>query len=157
MKLKNYLSLVAALLITFSAQAHEYRVGDLHLEHPYARATAPGQPAAGGYIGITNQGKDADKLISASSPAVESVEIHTMLMEGNVMRMRALESLEIAPGETIKMQPGKGLHIMLIGLKQALKAGDKVPVTLVFEKAGKVDVELMVHAIKAGDKAHMHH
>jgi copper(I)-binding protein len=80
-----------------------------------------------------------------------------MLMEGNVMRMRALESLEIAPGETIKMQPGKGLHIMLIGLKQALKAGDKVPVTLVFEKAGKVDVELMVHAIKAGDKAHMHH
>lgn len=158
MKFRQFISGVAALLIATGAYAHEYTLGDLHIGHPYARATAPGQPAAGAYIGVTNNGKTADRLIGASSPAAATVEIHTMVMEGDVMKMRALDNgLEIKPGETIKMQPGKGAHIMLMGLKQALKEGEAVPATLVFEKAGKVDVSLAVHALSAGANPHAHH
>lgn len=161
MKFRSLISIVATLAFTGLAHAHAYNVGDLHIGHPYARATAPGQPAAGAYISVTNKGKTADKLVSASSPAAKTVEIHTMTMEGNVMRMRALESFDIQPDQTIKMQPGHGEHIMLIGLTQALKAGDSFPMTLVFEKAGKIDVSVKVEALKSGgnksDDAHAHH
>ena len=157
MKFRQLITGFAAVILSASAFAHEYNLGDLHIGHPYARATAPGQPAAGAYIGLTNNGKTADKLVSASSPAAKTVEIHTMSMEGNVMKMRALDGLDVKPGETIKMQPGSGPHIMLMGLQQGLKEGDSVPMTLVFEKAGKVEVSVKVHALTAGANAHAHH
>lgn len=152
---------IAALTFAVSAQAHEYKVGDLQIGHPYARSTVPGQPAGGAYLSITNQGKSGDKLISMSSPVAKSTELHTMAMEGNVMKMREVDgNLEIKPGQEIKMQPGNGYHIMLMGLSQPLKAGDKIPLTLTFEKSGKVEVSLHVEDAaaakdgKAGEHAH---
>lgn len=154
----------AALLATaaFSVQAHEYKLGSLDIGHPYARATVPGQPAGGAYFSVENKGSSADKLIALSSPVAKTTEIHTMAMEGNLMKMREVDGgLEIKPGQKIAMQPGNGYHIMLMGLTQPLKAGDKVPLTLTFEKAGKIDVTVNVEDAAAagkGDmKGHAHH
>ncbi|ALU91253.1 hypothetical protein Hrubri_4104 [Herbaspirillum rubrisubalbicans M1] len=165
------LAITAALLAAAPlSQAHDYKLGQLDIGHPYARATVPGQPAAGAYVSIENKGSTPDRLVAVSSPVAKSGEIHTMAMEGNVMKMRELDGgLEVKPGQKITMQPGNGYHIMLMGLSKPLQAGDKVPVTLTFEKAGKVEVSFNVEdraATTAGKddmkdmkdmKGHMHH
>ncbi|MCA1324184.1 copper chaperone PCu(A)C [Herbaspirillum sp. alder98] len=156
---------VAALAAPALAQAHEYHVGKLDIGHPYARATVPGQPAGGAYLSIENKGTAADRLVALSTPAAKTTEIHTMAMEGNVMKMREVDGgLEIKPGQKIAMQPGNGYHIMLMGLTKPLKAGDKLPLTLTFEKAGRVDVTINVEDLAAGAaagkddmKGHAHH
>ncbi|KAF1047713.1 MAG: hypothetical protein GAK35_00528 [Herbaspirillum frisingense] len=153
----------AALLATAPlSQAHEYKLGQLEIGHPYARSTVPGQPAGGAYFSIENKGSAPDRLVALSSPVAKTTEIHTMAMEGNLMKMREVDGgLEVKPGQKIAMQPGNGYHIMLMGLSKPLKAGDKVPLTLTFEKAGKVDVTVNVEdAAAAGKddmKGHMHH
>ena len=159
------LGLAATLAAPALAQAHEYHVGKLDIGHPYARATVPGQPAGGAYLSIENKGTAADRLVALSTPAAKTTEIHTMAMEGNVMKMREVDgALEIKPGQKITMQPGNGYHIMLMGLSKPLKAGDKLPLTLTFEKAGRVEVTInvedMAGAASAGKddmKAHAHH
>lgn len=167
-KIPAALAMASALLCAAPlSQAHEYKLGQLEIGHPYARATVPGQPAAGAYISIENKGSTPDRLIAVSSPVAKSGEIHTMAMEGNVMKMRELNGgLEVKPGQKIAMQPGNGYHIMLMGLSKPLQAGDKVPATLTFEKAGKVEVTFNVedrNAPAAGMddmkdmKGHMHH
>jgi periplasmic copper chaperone A len=135
------------------AHAHSFKLGDLYIGHPHSRATVPGQPSGVAYLGIENKGKTADKLIAVSSPIAKSAEIHTMSMEGNVMKMREVQGIDIAPGAKVAMQPGDGYHIMLMGLTKALKKDDKFPLTLTFEKAGKVKVEVHVD----GDSADMEH
>ena len=103
---------------------------------------------------MKNTGTTPDRLMSASSPAAGAVQVHQMKMEGNIMRMRELDGpLEIKPGETVTLAPG-GLHLMMLGLKEPLKQGENVPLTLVFEKAGKVDVELAVVAMGATPDHH---
>ena len=146
----------AALAFTMPALAQETRLKDLHIDNPYARATAPQQPAGGAFVTIENKGKAADALIGANSPAARSVEIHTMAMEGNVMKMREVGRVEIKAGERIEMKAGDGYHLMLMGLKQPLKSGDSFPVTLVFEKAGKAEVKVTVRDA-AGGHGSMHH
>lgn len=154
-----FLNLVFLVSSWFSpAHAHEYKVGELHIGHPYARTTPPGAKVGGAYLSIDNRGKAADKLVRASSPRAGSVELHTMSMDGNVMRMRQVPAIEVAPGATVKLAPG-GLHVMLQELKQPLKKGERFPMTLVFERAGEVKVEIVVedapsHA--AGADAHKH-
>jgi len=169
--MKHFVQKLATMAITFAllaatplSQAHEYKLGQLEIGHPYARATVPGQPAAGAYLSIENKGSAPDRLVSISSPVAKSGEIHTMAMEGNVMKMRELDGgLEVKPGQKIAMQPGNGYHIMLMGLSKPLQAGEKVPATLTFEKAGKVDVTFNVEDGKAAAagkddmKGHMHH
>ena len=156
---RHLIALIATVGFSFTVSAHEYKVGDLQIGHPYARATVAGQPSGGAYLSIENKGKSNDKLIAVASPAAKTTEIHTMSMDGNVMKMREVGSIEIKPAEKIAMQPGNGYHIMLIGLSQQLKAGDKIPLTLTFEKAGKLDVTLNVEDKSAnnGDKAGMEH
>ncbi|MBP0600088.1 copper chaperone PCu(A)C [Herbaspirillum sp. LeCh32-8] len=146
------------------SQAHEYKLGQLEIGHPYARATVPGQPAGGAYFSVENKGSAPDRLVAMSSPVAKSTELHTMAMEGNLMKMREVDGgLEVKPGQKIAMQPGNGYHVMLMGLSKPLKAGDKVPLTLTFEKAGKVDVTVNVEDAAAGAagkddmKGHMHH
>lgn len=146
------LSLGAAL----PAQAHEFNVGDLHVGHPWARPTVAKQPAGAAYIAIDNRGKSADTLVSASSPVATEVQIHSMKMEGTTMRMREVPKLEVAAGAKVAMTPGDGYHMMLLGLKQPLKAGDKFPMQLVFEKAGKVDVTVNVENKQEAQPAHKH-
>jgi len=143
--------------------AHEYKVGELHIGHPYARSTPPGAKAGGAYLSIDNKGKAADKLLRASSPRAGSVELHTMSMEGNIMRMRQVPAIEVAPGTVVKLAPG-GLHVMLQDLKQSLSKGDRFPMTLVFERAGEVKVDIVVedapanaaHGAAAPAEAHKH-
>ncbi|MBU1304386.1 MAG: copper uptake system-associated protein [Alphaproteobacteria bacterium] len=138
------------------AQDGEVHLGNLTISAPFSRATLPNAPVGGGFLSIENTGTDADRLVSASSPAAGAVQIHEMAMQGDVMKMRELgEGLEIPAGQTVVLAPG-GFHLMFMGLKQAFVEGETVPVTLVFEKAGTVDVELSVQGV-AADGAAMNH
>lgn len=154
MKLRSTLTFVVAVLASGFACAEEYKLKDLHITDPYARATMPGQPAGGAFLTIENKGKEADRLVAASSPAAKSVEIHTMSMEGNVMKMREVADIELKPASKLVMKPGEGYHLMLMGLPQPLKAGDKFPMTLTFEKAGKTEVSVTVQEMRRGGMRH---
>ena len=143
---------LAALLFAASAHSHSFDVGSLHIDHPYARPTVAQQPSGAAFLSIENRGKTADKLVRASAPVAKEVQIHSMKMEGDVMRMRELDALEVNPAATVTLQPG-GYHIMLIGLKQPLKTGDKFPLMLTFEKAGQVEVTVVVEERSKGAPA----
>ena len=143
-----------ALLVAAPTLAESYKLGALQIDQPWARATAPSAPAGGGFLKITNTGTTPDRLISASSPAAGLVQVHEMKMDGSVMRMREVEKgLEIPAGGSVTLAPG-GYHLMMMELKGALKQGSKVPVTLVFEKAGKIDVQLSVEGLGATQPSH---
>jgi copper(I)-binding protein len=150
---------LAALLILWhgmlSAFAHDYKVASLQIDHPWTRATPPGAGTAGGYMTIANNGGEADRLTGGVSP-LGRVEIHMMEMVDGVMKMRRLpEGLEIAAGETVELKPG-GHHLMLVGLKGAIVKGSHVPLTLTFERAGEVDIELAVTPIGTPAEEEMH-
>lgn len=136
----------ALVLATLSATAHSFKLGDIDIGHPYARPTREGQLVSAGYFKLTNQGA-ADRLLSASSPAAGAAEIHSMTMDGNVMKMRQVDAIDLATGQTVELKPGS-YHVMLMGLKSPLKAGDQFPLTLKFEKAGEVVVTVKVEAPK---------
>ena len=131
------------------AQAQEVKAGDLVITQPWSRATPGGAKIAGGFLTIENKGAAPDRLTSVSGDVAGKVEIHEMAMNNGVMTMRPLDKgLAIEPGKTVKLAPG-GLHLMLMDLKSPLKQGDKVPLTLDFEKAGKVAVSLDVQGVGA--------
>ena len=144
----RFLSLIAATaLLASPVWAQDYKLGSLEITQPWTRATAPTAKAGGGFLTITNKGATPDRLIAARSTASAKVEIHEMKMDGNVMRMRELDKgLEILPGATVELKPG-GYHIMFMELKAPFAKDAKVPVTLVFEKAGSIEVPLAVQAI----------
>jgi copper(I)-binding protein len=147
------LALLAAIAATFlslpPASAHSEKIGNLELTDLWARATPPRAPAAGGFLTITNHGSEADRLVAVSSPVAEIGEIHEMKVEDGVMTMRPLDGgLEIPPNETVVLKPG-GRHIMLVGLKTPLVAGEEVPMTLTFETAGTIDTVLHIAPIGA--------
>lgn len=132
-----------------SAKAHEVKAGDLLITNLWSRATPGGAKVGGGYLTIENKGGVADRLISATSPVSGKVEVHEMSMVNGVMTMRPLDSgLAIEAGKTVTLAPG-GFHLMLTDLKQPLKEGEKLPVTLEFEKAGKVETFLHIRGIGA--------
>lgn len=141
-------------LASLWAQAQAVKAADITISHPYARATAPGQPTGGGFLKLDNGGKTADRLLSASAEVSKSVELHSMKMEGDVMRMRQVEGIDIAAGQTVELKPG-GLHIMFIGLKAPLKQGESFPMKLTFEKAGEVTVNVKVEG--GAGPGHMKH
>ena len=135
------------------AVAHEYDLGSLHIGHPYARSTPPGASTGAAYLSIANKGTVADSLVRASTPRAQATELHSMSMDGNIMRMRQVPAVMAAAGATVKLEPG-GLHLMLTGLKQPLKTGERFPLTLHFEKAGQITVEIVVQdTVPAGDHA----
>jgi periplasmic copper chaperone A len=141
--------LAACLLAAPSARAEDVKAGDLVISQAWSRATPGGAKIGGGYLTIENKGTAPDRLIGGSSDAAGKVEVHEMAMNNGVMTMRPLDKgLTIEPGKTVKLSPG-GLHLMLMDLKAPLKQGDKLPITLEFEKAGKVQVSLDVQAVGA--------
>lgn len=144
MQFRSLVLSAATLLVTLSSYAHDYQLGEIRIGHPYARPTMPGQTSAGAYLTLENVGKDTDTLLSIASPAAKSAEIHTMSMDGNVMRMREVRGIELKPAAKVEMKPGHGYHIMLLGIKEQLKPGDKIPLTLTFEKSGKTEVSAWV-------------
>jgi copper(I)-binding protein len=121
--------------------------GPLRIESAWARATPSGAKVGGAFVTLLNTGDAPDRLVSASAGVAERVELHTHIMDRNVMRMREVEGgIALPQGETVKLQPG-GLHIMLLGLKQGLTAGSRFSLTLIFEKAGSVQVEVPVETM----------
>ena len=145
MKLVILVSVLASITVGI-VQAHDFKVGDISINHPWARATPPRIPKGAAYMVFENKGAD-DRLIMATSPAAAEVQLHENQQLGNVTQMRQIQSLSIPAGTTVALKPST-IHLMLAGLKEPMKVGMKVPMTLVFEKAGSVTVELAVD--KAG-------
>ena len=141
---------LAVLSIT-AAHAHGGKAGDIEIKHPFATPTPPGAANGAAYIAtLENTGKQPDRLLRASSPVAARAEIHTLSMDSaGVMRMREAGEIALAPGAAIKMRPGDGYHLMLMGLKQPLKEGDSFPMTLEFERGGKAEVKVVVQVPKA--------
>jgi copper(I)-binding protein len=148
--------LVTALMLIAAApaSAQEYKAGPLKIEGPWTRATPAGAKVAGGFMKITNTGTETDRLVGGSAGVAGRFEVHEMAMIDNVMKMRELEKgLELKPGQAVELKPGS-YHVMFMALKDQLKEGDKVKGTLIFEKAGKVDVEYTVKAMGTGARKH---
>ena len=130
----------------------------LRVQEPWARPTVAGQAAGGGYLRIVG-GAVADKLLSASSEVAGRVELHSMTMDGNVMRMRQVDGIDIPAGKTVELQPG-GLHMMFMDLKAPLNSGSSFPLTLRFEKAGELKLAVKVQtgpAVAAQAAEHKEH
>jgi copper(I)-binding protein len=139
-----------------AAFAHDYTLGKLEIAHPYARPTPPGARTGGAYFIVRNNGAQADRLLRVASAAAQSVELHSMTMEGNLMKMRAIPSLDIPAGATVTLGSG-GYHVMLVNLAHPLTVGSSVPLTLTFERAGSIAVSAPVEAPKPGaEMAHRH-
>jgi copper(I)-binding protein len=135
------------------AIAEDFSIGTIQVGNPWTRATPKGSAVAGAYLTISNKGTAPDRLVGGSSAVAGRFEVHSMMMEQGVAKMRPVEGgLEIKPGETVELKPGS-FHIMLVDLKQPLEKGQKVKGTLEFEKAGKVDIEFAVEALGATSSA----
>jgi copper(I)-binding protein len=144
-----FLVVAAFALAVSAAEAHDYKIGDLEIAHPWTRATPKGAKVAGGYLKITNKGTASDRLLSARFEPALRVEIHEIVRTGGTASMRELKSgLEIRPGATVELKPG-GYHIMFMDLKQPLERGQRIKGALTFEKAGTIEVEFTVEAAGA--------
>lgn len=159
------IALLAATMImapvagTTAALAHnhggEAASGGVVINQPYAKATMPGAKVAAAYMQVKNTGKSPVTLTAATTPACEKVEVHTMSMDGGIMRMREVTGgVTIPPGETVKFVSG-GMHLMLMGLKQQLTPGTTIPMTLTFTGAPAQTVQFPVQAM--GDSGHHNH
>lgn len=151
------IALISFSNITFASsdkKSSEFRVGQIKVENPYTRATVAGQKVAGGFMKIENKGA-ADQLISASSPMAAEMQLHTMSMEGNVMKMREVKVIDVPANGSVDLKPG-GLHLMFMDIKAPLKAGESVPVKLKFQKAGEIEIRLPVREL-GGSSGHSKH
>jgi len=142
---------IAAALIAAAtpALAADYSLGKIEIDTPWTRATPPSASAGGGFLRVTNTGEEDDRLVSASSPIAGRVELHTMDMTGGVMKMREMkDGIPVPAGETVELKPGS-LHVMFLELSGPITQEKPVSVTLTFEKAGSVDVEMAVAPVGA--------
>jgi copper(I)-binding protein len=150
--MKNMLlaAIAATSLFAQPALAHEYKLGDLVIDHPVTYETAQNALAAGGYLTITNNGTEPDRLLAAES-GFDQTMLHLSETKDGIASMTHMSAVDIPAGETVVFMPG-GLHVMFMGLGgDALTAGEKIPATLVFEKAGRIDVEFNVEVRDAAD------
>jgi copper(I)-binding protein len=150
------IALAAGLFAVAStaASAAEYKLGEMTVSHPWARASAGNAKTGAAFLSVTNKG-GADRLLSAEAAVSKTVELHTHIKDGDVMMMRKVEAIDIPANGAVKLEPG-GLHIMFINLLEPLKEGTNIPLVLTFEKAGKLKVEAKVQGAGAmkGDAAH---
>ena len=136
-------------VLAVPARAEEVKAGDLVITQAWSRATPGGAKVGGGYLTIENKGSAPDRLTGGSTDVAGKLQVHEMAVNNGVMTMRPLDNgLTIEPGKTVRLAPG-GYHLMLIDLKSPLKQGDKLPITLEFEKAGKVKLSLDVQGVGA--------
>lgn len=158
MKLIRSIALAGiAAALCIPAVAHEFTAGDLTIDHPWSRATPQGARIAAGYASITNAGSQADRLIEVRSAAAALAEVHEMAVDGNgVMTMRPLaDGVEIPAGAKVELEPGS-FHIMFMEPEKHFAAGESFAATLVFEKAGEVEVEFAVEGM-GGPGGHSDH
>ena len=146
---RSFVFCCALALSSAALCAHVYRADALRIDHPYARATPPGAKIGSVYFTIDNASNNSDRLIRVSTPIAAGVVIHQMVLDGGVMKMRAVPSVEVRPGGRLELKPN-GYHLMLLDLKQPLKAGEKFPLTLTFERAGTVLASVWVEDMVDG-------
>jgi copper(I)-binding protein len=161
--MKKFGMFVAGVIaLSSSAHANDYKVGALEIDHPWSRAVPKGATVAAGYLTIKNTGTEPDRLVSGSTPVAGKFEIHEMSMDKGVMRMRPVPAgIVIKPGEAVELKP-QSMHIMMTGLKQPIEKGKSFKGSLVFEKAGAVEVDFAVEGVgatptAAHDTHNMHH
>ena len=159
--MKKYRIVVAAMvglsaLITGIAGAQEFRAGTMEVDQPWSTATPRGASVAAGYMTIKNTGTEPDRLTGVSTPVGGKVEVHEMTMDNGIMRMRPLASgLEIKPGQTVELKPNS-FHLMLENLREPIQQGKPFRATLMFAKAGSVDVDFAVAPVGATSAAAAH-
>lgn len=147
----------AIALAASSATAHEIQVGDLEIIHPAIPLPPPSAPTAAGYMAIANNGATPDRLIGVEVPVARSATVHrTEVSADGVARMLPLEAVDIPADDTVLFEQG-AMHVMLMGLSAPLHEGDMVPATLIFEHAGRVDIEFMVDPADGMDHGAMDH
>jgi periplasmic copper chaperone A len=143
------LGAMVSCLLAAPVRAEEVKAGDLVISQAWSRATPGGAKTGGGFLTIENKGSAPDRLVAVSGDFAGKIEVHEMSVKNGVMTMRPVENgLTIEPGKSVKLAPG-GYHLMMLDLKAPLKQGDKLPVMLEFEKAGKVAVTLDVQGVGA--------
>ena len=147
------LLLLAGILFFSLHGVAQEKEKSIDVEDPWSRATPPGSTIAVGYMVIRNKAEDRDRLLSASSPLARKVETHVTLKDGNMMRMREVPGYEVPGRGRVELKPG-GAHLMLLDIKRPFKQGEKIPLTLRFERSGELKVELTVRAAGAtGEKS----
>jgi copper(I)-binding protein len=160
MKQIALVAMVIAYFITASAIAANYNAGSIAINDPWSRTTPMGAQTAIGYMTIKNNGTTPDRLVGGSVDVAASFQLHSMVMENGIAKMRDLSGIDIKPGQTIEFKPG-GSHAMFVNLKHPLSKGDHVKGTLTFEHAGMVQIEYDVEGIGAQhgpmDMEHMQH
>jgi len=142
----NKLIVLAALLLPACfANAHEFKAGELEITHPWSQELPPNAPTVAAYFVIHNQGKTADRLLSVDSPIAGEAQLHEHVMQGDVMKMQHVPSVQIPAGGEVTFAP-MAYHVMLLNLKDRslLSDGKRFPLTMHFEKAGDVQVEVAV-------------
>jgi copper(I)-binding protein len=156
MKRRLILSLVLTIVAS-GAWAADYKAGAIEIDRPWSRATPKGAKVASGYMKIRNAGSTPDRLVGGTFASSGGVEIHEVTTERGVMKMRELKGgLELPPGATVEFRPNSN-HLMFTGLRRPLGKGEHIKGTLVFEKAGTVDVEYAVEAVGATPAQHSGH
>jgi copper(I)-binding protein len=144
---------ICALLLAVPAFAHEIVAGSLVIHHPWSRATPTGAKTAAVYMMLHNKGDKPDRLIGAETGIAESAEFHETIMNNDVMSMKPVDGIDIPAGGAADLAP-HGLHIMLFGVKQSLSEYDTFNMTLIFEHAGRVKIEVEVEGLGASEPLH---
>ena len=158
------LMLASSALMTLPVSAHDYTQGEVSVAHPWSRPTPPGTPMGVGYMAISNGCHSEITLVAAETPRAESVSIHESITNDGVMSMRPLDNgLTIPAGETVELKP-HGYHLMLEKLSSPLQEGERIPLTLTFDGAPAMKLELSVDPLDAapmhedgGMEDHGHH
>lgn len=135
-------------LLACPALAQDAKLGDLVVMAPWARATVGQVKTGAAYLTVVNHGAAADRLLAVSTPVAAQAALHGHAMEDGVMKMRPVEAIDLGPMQSTALQPG-GHHVMLMGLESPLVEGATFPLTLTFETAGSVEVEVTVQSIAA--------
>lgn len=157
-QLKQWLVAVSCAVVGALAHAHNFKVGDMVIDHPYATPSVVGQSVGAVYFrNLRNRGAAPVKLIAASTTVAARVGLHRMQMDGDVMRMREVAAIEVPAKTDIRMGHAtpNGYHLMLEGLKAPLKDGDSFSLTLRFEKAGEREVQIHVQTPRQSE-GHTH-
>ena len=146
---------LASLIIATCLQFNAAHAEAIVVTDGWARASIGDASNSAAYFVLTTDGEDSDRLVAATTPIAERAEIHDHLIEDGIARMRPVDAIDVLPGQSVTLEPG-GLHIMLMGLTKKLEPGATLPLTLSFEKAGEMDIELPIHPINHRPKSHKH-
>ena len=146
------------LLMMFAAPvtAHDKMSGDLHIIHPSIPQPAAGAKSAAGYVTISNEGDAPEELVGVRTPIAAVTTLHTTAFEDGIAKMLPLIGVLIEPGDVVSLKPG-GMHVMFMGLTDVLREGDMIPATLIFRRAGEVEIEFMIDPAGGADHSAMDH